>query len=127
MPGDFSEPWEPEDIFDRAEAADRRARIEAAKERNAAASAQEAVQEAARREAGKAFSLEANERIRMAEYRRAGVSPPVIGGVPVKTSLPLLLSFGWTIGEVFGERALIRPPQEPQYKRKTRADYDQNT
>lgn len=127
MPRSFSEPYEPEDIFDRAEAAERRARIDAAKERNAAVAAQEAAQEAEHREAGKAFSLEANERIRLAEYRRAGVSPPVIGGAAVKTTLPLLLSFGWTIEEVFGERQLIPPQPAPEHKRKTRADYDQST
>jgi hypothetical protein len=124
----FSEPYEPEDIFDRIEAAERRSRIDAARQRNEAAAAQEAIAEAARKESSRTFTLQTNERLRLSEYRAHGVSVPIIAGEPTKSSFHMLISLGWKVEEVFGGRELIPPPPAPpEHKRKTRADYDQSS
>ncbi len=127
MPRDFSEPWEPEDIFDRTEARERRARIDAAKEYNEAVLAQEAAAEAVRKESSRVFTLETNERLRLSEFRAHGVAVPVIAGEPTKSSFHMLVSLGWTIAEVFGQRQMIAPAAEAPRPRKRREDYDQNS
>jgi hypothetical protein len=106
----FSEPWEPEDIFDRQEAAERRAYLDRLKERNAATAAQEAAAEAARHESARQFTLETTRRAIRRDYEQAGVEPLQVdaNGVPT-VSLPLLLSMGWTVVDFNGERQLVRP------------------
>ncbi|MHB8272002.1 hypothetical protein [Bradyrhizobium sp.] len=120
MRRDFHEPWEPEDVFASQEAADRRAKIESARAEHEAFEKHEAELAAERKETARLFSLGANERLRLAEYDLHGVTPPVLNGVPTKSSLPLLRSLGWTIEEIDGKRTLIQPAAR---NRKTREDY----
>ena len=127
MRRDFHEPYEPEDVFERQEAAERRAKIESARAEHEAFEKHEAELAAARKETARLFTLGANDRIRLCEYDAYGVEPPVINGVPTRSSLPLLLSIGWTIEETSEGRALVPPPVIPQHKRKRRQDYDANT
>ena len=109
----FNEPWEPEDIFDRQEAAERRAYLDRLKERNAATAAQEAAAEAARHESARQFTLETTKRAIRRDYEQAGVTPLQVGGDGTPTvSLPLLLSMGWKVVEFNGERQLVRPNRE---------------
>lgn len=61
-----------------------------------------------------AFTRHNNERVRLAEFARASLVPPV----GTQTSLELLLWMGWKIEEADGQRVLVRPG-----KRKTREDY----
>jgi hypothetical protein len=109
-----------QDFFDVDEVAERRIRIESARAEHEAFEKHEAELAAERKETARLFSLGANERIRLCEYDAHGVEPPILNGVPTKSSLPLLLSIGWTIGEVDGKQALIQPAAR---KRKTREDY----
>jgi hypothetical protein len=114
----FNEPWEPEDIFDRQEAAERRAYLDRIKEQNDALAAQEAAAEAVRHESARQFTLETTRRAIRRDYEQAGVTPLQVGGDGTPTvSLPLLLSMGWTVVEFNGERQLVRtnherPPSE---------------
>jgi hypothetical protein len=109
----FNEPWEPEDIFDRQEAAERRAYLDRLKERNAATAAQEAAAETARHESARQFTLETTKRAIRRDYEQAGVAPLQVGGDGTPTvSLPLLLSMGWTVIDFNGERQLVRPNHE---------------
>ncbi len=126
-PRSFNEPWEPEDIFDRAEAAERRARMDDIKERNAMIAAQDAAAEAERKESARLFSLRANADQIIEQYHAAGVEPVAVNddGVPF-FSLSMLLKNGWTIEEVNGIPKLIAPPKST-VKRKSRIDYDQNS
>lgn len=101
--------FELEDIFDRAEAEERRARVQAARELNAARDAQEAAQAEARRQKATAYTMMVNERHRRAEYRGRGVEPPMIGGVQTRASLSLLLSVGWRIEQQMGRNVLVPP------------------
>jgi len=116
MPRDFSDPWDPEDVFDRAAAAEyrreRAAKMEAAEAEARAEKAREAAQatEVATRRVAH------GERMIRAEYEAKGLEPPEGSLV----SLSLLLSMGWRISEESGVPKLVRPVIE---KRRTRADY----
>lgn len=127
MPRDFSGPWEPEDVFEHAEAAEHRARIDEAKTRNAEIAKQEAEQETQRKEESRAFTLETNERLRLSEFRFHGVQPPMIDGVPTRSSFHMLTSLGWTVEEVFGSKQMVAPPAPATVTRKRREDYDQSS
>lgn len=122
MRRDFHDPWEPEDIFDREEAARRRADREAAIARNNEIIEQEAAQEAQRKEDFRLFALRVNGDQVTAQYLAAGVEPLEVNdeGVP-RTSLSLLLSIGWTIVEISGLKKLVAPPARPAPRR--REDY----
>jgi hypothetical protein len=123
----FNEPWEPEDIFERADAEAWRERRAKLLERSAQIAAQHAEAEAKTRESARLFSLQANADQIRRDYREAGVEPVAVdaAGLPF-VSLSMLLKNGWTIADgIDGARELVRPPAAP--KRRTRADYDQNT
>lgn len=124
----FHEPYEPEDIFDRAEAQERRARIDAARADHEVMARHEAEQEAVRKESAHLNSLRANDMLLRHEYERAGVEPLKTNGSGVPTvSLSLLRSMGWTIEQV-GERNMLIAPAERQTKPgKQRQDYDQSS
>lgn len=111
MPRDFSDPWEPEDVFDRAEAADRRARIEASREANAARLEQEEIQNAQRKIKADALTIRARDSVLIHEYASQGLTPPFTNGEGVPTvSLALLRQMGWTVEEEFGgRRVLVKP------------------
>lgn len=67
-----------------------------------------------------ALTLRANESLRLAEFARAGVEPPV----GCTSSLGLLLQIGWTIGRNGDGRVLLRPALKPEpQRRKTREDH----
>src|SRR6185312_12463205 len=106
------------DIIERhaKEAAERR--IEEAKAANAAMKEREEREESERKERSTRFTLEMNERMRLAEYDRYGVEP--LPGFRV--SIGMLFRFGWKVEEVLGKRMLI-PPDPDKPKRKTREDY----
>lgn len=120
---DFSDPWEPEDIFDRQAAAELRDRMEASASQHAAQLKHDADMEALAKENGRLLSIRASGSVMMTEYARAGVQPLETNGkgVPL-VSLPLLLWMGWTIEEISGERKLIRPHAR-EHQRKRREDY----
>lgn len=65
----------------------------------------EAAEEAKKQASKTAFTLETNERMRLRQFELAGVEPPA----GFKCSLSLLLSMGWSIGEVKGKKVLVRP------------------
>lgn len=115
------------DLFEEQIEKDRRARVAAAREANAAAIRLEAEQAAIRKEKARLFTLETNERHRLAEYRYHGVEPPVIDGVPTKSSFHMLTSLGWTIEDMLGQKQMVRPFAPPVHERRTRDQYDQNT
>jgi hypothetical protein len=106
------------DIIERhaKEAAERR--LTEAKERNAADKALEERQAMERKARARAFSLAANERLRLAEYAHYGVEPPPAAPI----TIGLLFQLGWTIEDVLGERRLI-PPDPEKPRRKAREDY----
>jgi hypothetical protein len=58
------------------------------------------------------FSLETNERLRVAEYRAAGLEPQP--GV----SLSMLMMLGWTVQEISGKKTLVRPKTKSKPKSK---------
>lgn len=106
------------DIIERhaKEAAARR--LEEAKAANAAFEAREAREAAGRKVRSTEFSLEVNERLRLAEYDRYGVEP--LEGFRV--SIGMLFKFGWKVEEILGQRRLV-PPDPEKPRRKTREDY----
>jgi hypothetical protein len=120
--------YEPEDIFDRAEAAERRARIEQAQRDHETLTKYEAEQAAIRKEKARQLSMRANASIMIEEYRRAGVEPLATNGdgVPL-VSLALLRWQGWTIEHDGYRNVLVAPSASPQQPRKSRADYDSNS
>jgi len=124
MPRSFNEPWEPEDIFDREEAAARRQRMNEMMERNAVLAAQEEAAEERRRAESSARARQANNETIINQYRAAGVQPLSTNadGVPL-VSLTMLLSMGWKVIEFEGEPTLVRP-QHTSPPRKRREDYD---
>lgn len=122
----FHEPRDPFDFFDQQAEDDRRHRIEEAKKHNAVRDAQEAEADAKRRESSRVFTLETNERLRLAEYRYHGVEPPIIDGVRTKSSFHMLMSLGWTIEESLDQRWMVKPAPSTQVRR-SREDYDGNT
>lgn len=120
--------YEPEDIFDRQEAAERRARIEAAERKNAEVAAEDARLAAERKESARQLSMRANASVLITEYVKAGVEPLAVNGDGVPTvSLGFLLYQGWEVREISGVKKLIAPIPEPVRPRKTRADYDQSS
>lgn len=124
----YSEPIEPEDIFDRAEAQERRARIEAARADHEIMTRHEAEQEAIRKESARVNLMRANEALLVNEYERAGVEPLQTNGRGVPTvSLALLRSFGWTIERVGEQNMLVAPAARQEKPRKQRQDYDQSS
>jgi len=106
------------DIIERhaKEAAARR--LEEAKAANAAMQARDEREEAERKARSTRFTLEINERMRLAEYDRHGVDP--LPGFRV--SIGMLFRFGWKVEGVLGKQMLI-PPDPDKPKRKTREDY----
>ena len=93
-------------------------KLEESKERNAAAQAQEERETAERKARSTRYTLEINERLRLAEYDQYGVDP--LPGFRV--SIGMLFRFGWKVEEILGERRLI-PPDPENPRRKTREDY----
>jgi len=127
MPRNFSEPWEPEDIFDQQEAAERRRRMDAIAEHNAILAAQEAAADAARQAENVARVKAAHARTIIGQYQAAGVEPLAVdaNGVPL-LSLSMLISMGWSIVAIEGENYLVKPQHiKPPESRKRKADYDQ--
>jgi hypothetical protein len=126
-PRDFSEPWEPEDIFDREEAARRRRVRDDMIVRNAAITAQEEAAEAARQADLAARRRQAGAEEIVGQYQAAGVKPLAVNadGVPL-VSLSMLLSMGWTVVQFEGAATLVQP-QHIAPPRKKRGDYDENT
>ncbi len=106
---------------------ERRELVTAAQARNEQVALQEAKAEALRHERARDFSLGANEMVRLAEYRAVGVEPPVVAGVPTRSTLALLLSLGWTVAVVDGIRELIAPAPPDARPRKDREHYDGNS
>lgn len=109
----FHEPREFDefDIFDHGEAVrrqnDRAETIRRGEERIArenAAAAQRKLESDAR-------AMQYNRDQRLREYQTAGVRPlrTDFDGYPT-CSLPFLLSLGWTIVEISGEKKLVEPP-----------------
>lgn len=127
-PRQFSAPREPEDIFDRQEASERRARIEQAQQDHAALLKYEAEQIAIRQKSARQLSMRANASIMLLEYQRSGVEPLAVNddGVPL-VSLALLRWQGWTIEHDGLRNVLVAPPASPQTPRKSRSDYDQSS
>jgi hypothetical protein len=68
------------------------------------------------------LSARANESLRLAEFDLYGVEPPD----GMRVSLPLLISLGWTIEEVEGQKVLVRP-QPSKQPRSRREDYEAST
>jgi hypothetical protein len=62
------------------------------------------------------FSLETNERLRVAEYRAAGLEPQP--GV----SLSMLMMLGWTVQEISGKKTLVRPKSKSKKSRKENSE-----
>lgn len=118
------------DMFELQHADEKRARLEEAKRLNTERAEQDAREEAERKESLLKFSKIGHRRQLLAQYREAGVEPPLVteDGTP-RVSLTMLLSIGWTIAEVFGEKMLVRPPVDPQetMPRRKREDYEQST
>ncbi len=115
---DFSDPWEPEDIFDRQAAAELRARMEASAAQHAAQLKHDAETEALAKENGRLLSIRASGSVMMTEYARAGVEPLETNGrgVPL-VSLSLLLCLGWTIESISGKNVLMRPAAAAPWKK----------
>jgi hypothetical protein len=120
----YSDPY---DVFERIAGDERRARTAAAAEQARVEGEHEARRAAEAKAKSTELSLRVNERHRLAEFRYHGVEPPVIGGVPTKTSFHLLRSLGWTVEEAFGQRQMVAPRSVPQQPGKSREDYDQDT
>lgn len=118
--------FDPEDIFDRDELADLAARRERLLADSQAVARREAEEAAASKERSRIFTLETNERQRLAEFRFHGVEPPVIDGVQTMSSFHLLTSLGWTVESAFGRRQMVAPAAEPHVRR-SRESYDQST
>lgn len=68
--------------------------------------------EAKRRAQTQAWALEANRAQVLETYAAAGVQPPMGDGKTL-VSLPLLLSVGWTIQDIHGEKTLVAPQAPP--------------
>lgn len=125
---DHREPSDPYDVFERQAGDERRARLAEAEARNRRERDAEVTAGALRKIDSDAFTRETNERLRIAEYRFHGVEPPVIDGVPTRSSFHLLRSLGWTVEDMLGQKMMVAPPartEDPLSRR--REDYDQNT
>lgn len=124
----YHEPYDPEDIFDRADADERRARREEAQKLNAERDAVEAEQAARRSASARVNSMRANARILLSEYHAAGVEPMQTrpDGTPT-VSLSLLRSMGWTIVQIDDRNVLVAPAARPTKPGKQRQDYDQSS
>ena len=127
MPRSFHEPIDHDDIFERAEAEERRARMASVLARNEEIAKQDAEAAAIRKLAADELSARANASARLREFERHGVKPPIIDGVETKSSLSLLMQLGWTIENLLGQNKLIAPPPAEPRPRKRREDYDQNS
>lgn len=124
-PREFSEPWQPEDIFDRQEAAERRARIEQSQADHAAMLKHEAEQAAARKIKAVDLSRRANESFLNHEYSSNGVTPPWTNGSGVPTvSLSLLKWMGWRVENYSGQATLVEPMATREHARRRKEDYD---
>jgi hypothetical protein len=121
---DFSDPWEPEDIFDRQAAAEQRAKMDAAAERNRIEAERDAAETRKRKEHMDWFTLASAARRRLKDYEHAGVEPLELdaNGSPTVT-LSMLFWLGWTIESISGQNVLVRPQTSQQYQRKSRDDY----
>lgn len=69
-----------------------------------------------------ALTARSNERVRLAEYARAGVDP-LPGGV----SLSLALQMGWRIEQVGDRNVLVAPPASSRGTGKRREDYERES
>lgn len=96
------------------EAMDRDRRADAQR-RNDLVAEQEAREAAEIKVRVDARSVTTNERMRIAEYENAGVTPPYTNdnGVPTVT-LGLLFQQGWRIEEINGLRTLVQPNGRPR-------------
>lgn len=114
MPRHFSEPFEPEDLFeaDTARELRRRRDEERAEWRRRAEqmAADDAMREAEARGNARLLSNVANRSVLEAEYRRAGVQAIATdaSGMPT-VSLSLLLQLGWSVHDLSGEAVLVWP------------------
>lgn len=127
-PREFSDPWEPEDIFDRQAAAERRAKIEQAQADHAAMLKHDADQAALRKVKADDTSRRANESFLNHEYSSHGITPPWTNGAGVPTvSLSLLKWMGWRVENYSGQATLIEPMAGREQIRRRKEDYDNNT
>lgn len=128
MPRDFSDPWEPEDIFDRQEAAERRARIDRVQAEHATMLKHDAKQAELRKIKAQDLSRRANESFLNHEYSSAGVTPPWTNGNGVPTvSLSLLKQMGWRVENYSGQATLVEPMARREHIRRSKEDYDQSS
>lgn len=127
-PREFSEPWEPEDIFDRQHAAERRARIEQSQADHAALLKHDAEQTVLRKIKGDDLSRRANESFLNYEYSSSGVTPPSTNGNGIPTvSLSLLKWMGWRIENYSGQATLVEPMAQREHVRRRKEDYDSSS
>jgi hypothetical protein len=124
-PREFSEPWKPEDIFDRQEAAARRARIDQAQTDHAALLKHDANQAVLRKIKADDTSRRANESFLKFEYSNAGLVPPWTDGNGIPTvSLSTLKWMGWKIENYSGQATLVAPLAGREHVRRRKEDYD---
>jgi hypothetical protein len=101
---------DPFDMFDRDDAQRRRVLADTVRERAAAIEAEETEKQAVAKERSTEFTLRNRDDVLCEQYRAAGVNPVHVNSEGVPTaSLTLLLSIGWTIHEVDGEKRLFLP------------------
>lgn len=117
------------DMFELEHEKERQARLEQIKANNIVRERQEAERHAEVMESLWVRTKSSNEQQLLAQYREAGVEPPLVNAEGIPTvSLTLLLSMGWTIGDYLGERKLLRPFESiAPGPRRSREDYEQST
>jgi hypothetical protein len=110
---------DPFDMFDREEAQRRRILADTVRERAAAIEAEEAAKQAVAKKRSTEFTLRNRDDVLCEQYRAAGVNTVHTNSEGVPTaSLSLLLSIGWTIQEMDGEKRLFLPSAPPARERR---------
>lgn len=106
----YYEPFEAEDIFGAQDAADRKAKLERARAAQKESDALLKAADEVDRKRMLQLTADASKSQLLREYETAGVEPPTVDddGHP-RCSLSMLLHMGWSIGDMAGERVLIRP------------------
>lgn len=110
MARSYYEPFEAEDIFGAQEAADRKAKLERARAAQKESDALLKAADEADRKRMLQLTADASKSQLLREYESAGVMAPSVDddGNPT-CSLSMLLHMGWSIGNISGERVLLRP------------------
>jgi hypothetical protein len=110
----YRDTFELEDIFDREEAQRRRVLADTVRARAAEIDAEETAKQAIAKARSTEFTLRNRNDVLCEQYRAAGVEPVHVNSEGVPTvSLTLILSIGWTIQEVDGEKRLFLPSAPP--------------